>query len=68
MIGWDREAEYALPVSVWRETMDRYFPGSAWLRLDRDTFDRLYAYRARHALPSWEHALDRLLDAEGGRK
>ena len=56
MIGWDREAEYRLPVRVWRETMDLYFPGSAWLRLERETFDRLYAYRARHALPSWEHA------------
>jgi hypothetical protein len=67
MIGWDREAEYRLPVGVWRETMDRYFPGSAWLRLDRETFDRLYAYRARHALPSWEHALDRLLDPAEGK-
>jgi hypothetical protein len=41
--------------------MDRYFPGSAWLRLERETFDRLYAYRSRHALPSWEHTLDHLL-------
>ena len=65
MIAWDREADYGMPVGVWRETMDRYFPGSAWLRLDRDAFDRLYAYRARHALPSWEHALDRLLAVEG---
>lgn len=65
LIGWDREADYAMPVRVWRETMDRYFPGSAWLRLDRETFDRLYAYRSRHALPSWEHTLDRLLAEEG---
>ena len=43
-----------MPVEVWRETMDLYFPGSAWLRLDRETFERLYAYRARKVLPSWE--------------
>jgi hypothetical protein len=66
MIGWDREAAYRLPVSVWRATMDRYFPHSAWLRVDRDTFDRLYAYRARYALPGWDQAFDRLLDAEEG--
>jgi hypothetical protein len=67
MIGWDREAEYRLPVSVWRATMERYFPGGAWLRLDRETFDRLYAYRASHSLTSWEQALGRLLteEAEG---
>ena len=31
-----REAGYRLPVSVWREMMDRFFPSSAWLRLDSD--------------------------------
>lgn len=60
-ISWERDAEYGLPVSVWRETMDHYFPGTAWLRLPRETFERLYAYRARNSMPSWEHALDALL-------
>ena len=64
MIGWDREAEFRMPVSVWRRTMDVYFPASAWLRIQRETFDRLHAYRAKHALTSWEQALDRLLDHE----
>lgn len=64
-ISWDEEAEFLLPASVWREMMDRHFPGSAWLRVRRDTFDRLYAYRARHAHLSWEDAVDALLhDAE----
>jgi hypothetical protein len=61
-IGWDREAEVAMPVRVWREAMDSHFPGSAWLRLDRERFDRLAAYKARHALVSWEAAVDALLD------
>jgi hypothetical protein len=60
-IAQSAEAEYRLPVSVWREMMDRFFPGSAWLRLDRGTFDRLYAYRARHTHPSWDAAIDSLL-------
>jgi hypothetical protein len=64
-IAWDREAEYALRVRVWRKTMDRHFPGSAWLRLDKQSFDRLYAYKARHALPTWEDTVDSLL---GGRE
>jgi len=60
-IAWDREAEYRMPVEVWRETMDLYFPGSAWLRVSRDAFDRLSAYKAQRALPSWEATLDSLL-------
>jgi len=60
-IAWDREAHYRLPVSVWRETMDSHFRGTAWLRLRRETFDRLYAFKARNALASWEEAVEALL-------
>jgi hypothetical protein len=63
-ISWNAEASHRLPVSVWRETMDRYFPGSAWLRLDRTTFERLVAFRARNALISWEAVIDALLTAQ----
>lgn len=61
-ISWDREAPYRMPVAVWRETMDFHFPGVAWLRLERETFDRLAAYKARHTLLSWETAITALLD------
>ena len=37
-------------------------PNSAWLRLRRDTFDRLLRYKGRHAVTSWDEAVDRLLD------
>jgi hypothetical protein len=63
-ISWNAEAAYRLPVRVWRATMDHYFPDSAWLRMDRETFDRLVAFRARQALTSWEAVFDALLAAE----
>ena len=44
-IGWDKEARFRLPARVWREMMDLYYPNSAWLRLRRDTFDRLHDYK-----------------------
>ena len=31
--------------AVWRDMMDRYFPGSGWMRLHRDTLDALPATR-----------------------
>ncbi len=61
-ISWELEAQTVLPVSVWREAIDNAFPGSAWLRMSRDSFDRLWSYRAERALPSWEATLDALLD------
>jgi hypothetical protein len=65
-IAWSQEAEFRLPAAAWREMMDRHFPGTAWLRLERDTFDRLHAYRARHAHLTWEETVDALLRESGG--
>jgi hypothetical protein len=62
-VPWHHEAQYRMPVRVWRDTMDAYFPDSAWLRVHRDTFDRLHRYKGRRAMPSWDHALAELLDA-----
>jgi hypothetical protein len=64
-IGWDKEARFSLPVEVWERAVQAVFPNAAWLRLPLDTFDRLASYRARHALPSWEAALDALLARPG---
>ena len=65
-IGWDQDADYRMPVAVWREMMDRHFAGSAWLRVRRDEFERLAAYRARHTLRSWEETIDALLSGAQG--
>jgi hypothetical protein len=64
-IAWDREARCRLPVHVWREALDAHFAGATWMRLERATFERLVAYRARNALVSWETTLAALLASEG---
>jgi len=59
---WESEAQFRLPVRVWREAMDNHFPNSAWLRLHTEVFDRLVAYRAGRTLPTWDATIDDLLD------
>jgi hypothetical protein len=60
-ISWEREAEYRMPVRLWKEMMERYFPNSAWIRLHKDAFDQLYDYKVRMGLPTWEAAVEALL-------
>jgi hypothetical protein len=62
-IPWDREAKYRLPVQVWKEMMEHYYPNSAWLCLRRDIFDRLNLYKMRRGIPTWEQTLDSILPA-----
>lgn len=60
-ISWDQDVDYGLPARVWRQMMDRHFPGAAWLRLGEESFARLCAYKARHAFTSWDTTVDALL-------
>ena len=63
-IAWTKESAYRLPVRVWRSMMDHYYPQTTWLCLRRDAFDELYRYKRARGLPSFETALDELLDAK----
>ena len=60
-VPWHKETRYRLPVSVWHELMDLYFPNSAWLRVRRETLDALQAYKSHAALPTWDDAFTALL-------
>lgn len=65
-ISWDRETKFRLPVRVWQEMMDVYYPNSAWLCLQRDVFEKLAQYKMDRGIPTWEQALERLLNDEKG--
>jgi hypothetical protein len=60
-IPWSSEARYRVPVKAWRELMDSFYPNDAWIHLRRDVFDLLYDYKTRHALATWEQAIERAL-------
>jgi hypothetical protein len=64
-IPWDCEAQYRLPVTVWRQMIDSYFPNTGWLRLDAGVLARLSAYRSEHGLTSWDETVEKLLGAAG---
>jgi hypothetical protein len=60
-IPWDKEASYRLPVRVWKQMMDLYYPNTAWLTVRRDVFDRLHEFKSRNGFPTWDQALEQML-------
>jgi Family of unknown function (DUF6084) len=62
-IPWDKEVRFRIPVKVWKDLMDTYYPGIAWLCLERDAFNQLYRYKVERGIPTWEQALESLLRA-----
>jgi hypothetical protein len=63
-LSWSLEAQCRLPVATWRSLMDTWFPGSGWIRLDRESISALALYRSAHGLTSWEETVAALLPAE----
>lgn len=61
-ISWEKEANYQLPVGVWKEMMDLYYPNSAWLNIQKDVFERLRDYKMKNSIPNWEQTFERLLN------
>lgn len=62
-IPWEKEAKFRLPVRTWHLLMESYYPNSAWLSLRKDVFDRLYQYKVRCGIPTWEQTVERVLDS-----
>lgn len=61
-IPWDREARFPLPMQVWQDAIRAHYGDTAWLRLPRETFDRLYRFRVARGIGAWDRLLDQLID------
>jgi hypothetical protein len=64
-VPWDKEATYRLPVSIWREMIDIYFPNSGWLMLHNDTVKALTRFKSREAVAGWDEVMAVLLERAG---
>jgi hypothetical protein len=60
-IPWDRDVTFRLPINVWRDMIDLYYPNTAWLCLRRDVFERLNQFKTGRGIPTWEQALEEIL-------
>ena len=62
-VSWDQEVHFRMPVQAWKDLMEVYYPGTAWLCLHRDAFDQLFQYKVERGIPTWEQALESLFRA-----
>jgi hypothetical protein len=62
-VSWDQEVHFRMPVQIWRDLMEAYYPGTAWLCLQRDAFEQLFQYKVDRGIPTFEEALESLFRA-----
>jgi hypothetical protein len=66
-ISWEESSSYRLPISIWQAMIDSYYPDRGWVPAGSTTIERLRRFKLQRGLPSYDVALQRLLD-EGGAK
>jgi hypothetical protein len=66
LIPWSCSAEYRLPVTIWRDLIEHYYPGTGWVPLQQGTLRALQREKARRALPTLDACVAELLQEEDG--
>jgi hypothetical protein len=66
LIPWDTDAQFRMPVAVWRAMIDEHYPAGGWIRLHETTLARLHARRADRGLPSFDACVTELLEGRDG--
>ncbi len=64
-LSWEKECVFPMPITKWKDLMETHFPHSAWVFLDRDTFERLQQFKRHAQCPTWEAAVEELLERAG---
>ena len=65
LVPWSCSAEFRLPISVWREAVEHYFPRARWITLHEDTLDALQRVKREQGLPTLDACVARLLEERG---
>jgi Family of unknown function (DUF6084) len=61
LIPWSKSIDFRMPVSVWRETIEHYYPGTAWIAVSSQTFEALQKEKRERGLATLDAYLSALL-------
>jgi Family of unknown function (DUF6084) len=62
LVPWSKSADFRMPVSVWRETIEHYYPNTGWLALRSQTLESLQREKLERGLPTLDACVAQLLD------
>ena len=66
LVPWSKSTDFRMPVSVWRETIEHYYPNTGWVAVRSQTLESLQREKLRRGLPTLDACLERLLDEVDG--
>jgi hypothetical protein len=61
LVPWSTSIDFRMPVSVWRETIEHYYPGMGWAALHADTLAALQRAKVDRGLATLDATVSELL-------
>jgi hypothetical protein len=66
LVPWNKSTDFRMPVSVWQETIEHYYPNTGWVALRSQTLEALQHEKLRRGLPTLDACVEQLLDEVDG--
>jgi hypothetical protein len=66
LVPWTKSIDFRMPVSVWRETIEHYYPNTGWVALRSETLQALQRAKLDRGLATLDAAIDSLLEEARG--
>jgi hypothetical protein len=66
LVPWTKSIDFRMPVSVWHDTIEHYYPNTGWAALGADTLRRLQREKLRRGLATFDATVAALLQEAGG--
>jgi uncharacterized protein DUF6084 len=61
LVPWTKSIDFRMPVSVWRETIEHYYPNTAWVALRSQTLEALQREKLARGLATLDATLEAML-------
>jgi Family of unknown function (DUF6084) len=68
LVPWTKSIDFRLPISVWRETVDHYYPNTGWVALRTETLDALQRAKLDRGLATLDAAVAALIEEGRGER
>ncbi len=62
LVPWTKSIDFRMPVSVWKETVEHYYPGTAWLALREQTLEDLQREKLERGLATLDACVAAMLE------
>lgn len=62
LVPWTKSIDFRMPVSVWKETIEHYYPNTGWLGLRSQTLEALQREKLRRGLATLDACVAELLE------